>query len=376
MKFIYHFLLGIFFIILLGCGPNNGNGSINNCLSVDKYLIGFRKSPKQIAFELDSLTSPNISYSKLITINDTLYFSFLNSYTNTVYVYSYENYDIVRKFKLDSEKKLTGYEIIDWNNIISYEYWNNIMSLHNNSGEILQQIDIPKIENGYYSLPSTKTPLIHSDGNIYMTGGHMTSSRAGNEAIVSIVDTNLREVNYDYQFPEIYKNNFFGGSHYRMDISYDYNQDSGIFVFSFPASHSVFATSNFTNQKEFCAASDAIEEIPSYPYDDIDKTFEFASENGFYYSICYDKYRKLYYRTCLMPVKQQEDKKYRRDMSIIILDRNFSKVGEVPFKIDEDFYMTSLATILVSSDGLMIKKKNEPGDESKIEFFIYEPYEL
>lgn len=81
-----------------------------------------------------------------------------------------------------------------------------------------------------------------------------------------------------------------------------------------PASHSLISTKDFITFKEHCAGSKHIQNIPEYPYIGEDKTYDYCTENGFYYSVLYDKYNILYYRVCLLPSDVVLGYKSKRDL--------------------------------------------------------------
>jgi hypothetical protein len=140
---------------------------------------------------------------------------------------------------------------------------------------------------------------------------------------VAEVDLLSKEYKYKLNFPKIYSDCFFGGMQYNVFLSYVLNERDGLFVISFPASHQIVLTKDFVNYKEVCAASKYIRNIPEYSSNKDDKAYEYCSENGYYYSILYDKFNDLYYRLCLLPStaeKEAENYGAKRDLSIVILN--------------------------------------------------------
>lgn len=347
----------------------------NQCDDLNtSYSFSLEKDKKNsISFKLDSATSNRISYQKILTIKDTLYYTFLNQFNNKIYCYNYKSRKLSKTIILSSPKKLSGYEIISWDKILTYQYWSENMTLQDGKGNVLKVIRVPKQKggNGYYSLPDTHKPLIFDGKSFYLTGGHVTRSKTdSNSKSVVRVDKLLSKVEYLYHFPEIYSNIFFGGSHYRLNISYVYNPDEDIFIFSFPASHNLFVTSDFKNESKYCASSKYIKSISEYSYKKFNKTFEYCSENGLYYGVIYDQYNKVYYRLCLLPVNIGRTS-YSRDLSVIILDNKFNKIGEKILKDNVDFNLGDISTISASPDGLLIQNNGSQIEEDSVDFTCY-----
>jgi len=325
-----------------------------------------------VSFELDSLTSPNINYLKTASIGDSTFLTFLNPYNNTVYCYEYSSRALYRTITLEVSGKLSAYAIISWDRILGYRYSDRELTLHNGKGEMLNSIKVPFIYEGYHFLPTTHAPVIFDGRSVYLGGGMMSREKALKTApVVARVDTGFTKVEHLYHFPDVYTEMFFGGEHYRMDVAYAYNAANGTFVFSFPASHELFATKDFLYEEKHCAGSKFVDAIPEYPYRGRGDAFRYVEENVFYYSVMHDRYRNLYYRLCLLPTERDEKKPYTRDMSVQILDKDFSKIGERVLKDGVDYRLGDIAAICISLDGLLIPKPNELGDESTLDFYVY-----
>ncbi len=323
---------------------------------------------------MDSVTSASIDYLKLKKINDTLFFTFLNTYNNTIYCYDYDTKKLKKSILLSSNKKIKAYEIITWDSILSYQYWDQKITLQNGAGKILKEINVPieNNKNGYCAQPSTTSPIICRKDKFYLVGGIVTNKKASKFShSVAQVDLSFKNYNYKLNFPKIYSDYFFGGKHYNLNISYTYNEKDNIFVFSFPASHSLISTKDFITYKEYCAGSKHIRNIPEYPYSGEDKAYDYCTENGFYYSVLYDKYNNLYYRICLLPSDAVIAYKSKRDLSIIILDKNFKIVGEQVLKNTKDFSIETISSICVTPDGLLFQKENNITNDNQISFNKY-----
>ncbi|HTO14528.1 MAG TPA: DUF4221 family protein, partial [Edaphocola sp.] len=279
---------------------------------------------------------------------------------------------LYKTIRLTSPNKLTGYEIINWNRILTYQYWSYKLTLQDNNGRIMNSIIVPKKDDSYYSFPNSHAPVIYKDNSIYLAGGMISKNKPDKASpVVAQIDSSFSKINYKYHFPDIYTKLDFGGEHYRMDITYTYNPHEEIFIFNFPASHELFITKDFINESKYCAGSRFVKSIPEYPYKGKEDTYRYCAENGFYYCVLYDMYNDCYYRICLLPTEWNENKPYDRNLSVIILDNDFNVVGEEKLKSNKDFYLGGISSICVSPDGLLFRQQNIKGDESSINFSSY-----
>lgn len=375
-KYLIYYFWGFLILNFLSCSNDKTKLNINNCIiKNDIYTL---KKDKTISFKLDSSTSPHIEFLKLINKNDSVFLTFLNENTSTIYSYNYEEKTLNRTIKLSNlGTYLSGYEIIDWDSIITYQYKSDKLILEDGLGNILKHIMIPpNAVNGFSASVTSHRPIIYDDKDIYIAGAQVSIEKA-NKSSMPIVRVNhsFSEKTYLYKFPKIYETHFFGGANYRLGLSYAYNENENLFVLSFPASHDILITKNFETEETFCAGSQYIKSISEYPDGEgtmnPEKAFEHCTVNGFYQGILYDKYNDLYYRLCLLPSKWNGIDKYSRDLSIIILDKNFNVVGEKLLKNNKDFYLDRISTVSVSPDGILLQKRNDLFDESTLDFVVY-----
>lgn len=154
--------------MILTCLWSCSEINTNQCKASGDFKYSLVKQNQNVVFDLDSLSSPNIRYSEFFKTDDQLYFTFLNPFNNVVYFYDYATKGLIKKTHLDSEKKLAGYSILRLNRIMSYEYWNEVISLHDSSGTVLKQLNVPSVEDAYYALPSNRSPIKIVDESVYL----------------------------------------------------------------------------------------------------------------------------------------------------------------------------------------------------------------
>jgi len=149
---------------------------------------------------MDDNPIPVIGYLKIATISDSTFLTFLNPYNNTIYGYEYGSRTLYRTIALESSGKLSGYEIISWDKILSYRYWDRDLTLHNGKGEALKSIKVPHVEEGYYALPTTHAPVISDGRSVYLAGGMKSREKAlKTTPVAARVDTALTKVQQSHK---------------------------------------------------------------------------------------------------------------------------------------------------------------------------------
>lgn len=359
------------------------NKNIDSC-NYSKYTHTLNRANQDslISFPLDSESSAKIDYIKYYDTEGESVFSFLNPYNNKIYLYDYQSNELRNTVVLNSKNKISAYEFISMDSIVTYDYKSHKLRIQDSSGVVINEVILPSQQsrNGFYSYPTTHADLKYVSGYFYLIGGHSTTSKADNDS-KSVLKVKEDFTHYEYvnEFPQLYRNSFFGGSHYRMDITYTYNSNTKKFIFSFPASHEVFSTSDFIEIKNYCASYKNKISIPEYTEEiSSQKRFEFVAKNYFYLAILYDPYRDVYYRICLLPKKidSVDTNSYDRDLAVIILDKNLKKIGEVLLENNKDFSLSNILSTHVSPYGLMFQEKIDIQNENSLDFKFYKLTEL
>jgi hypothetical protein len=161
-------------------------------------------------------------------------------------------------------------------------------------------------------------------------------------------------------------------------------------IISHPASSDIFVVSEQNGKvRKFDAASiyfDKVNEISASSLKDDatgKRTIQAFLKQSYYYHIVYDKYREVYYRLALHGNNKlvEQFNKYdpkameAANFSIIILDKNFNKIGETEI-FDAASYSVMDMPLLVSKAGLLISENdvynNQNLDEDKLIFSVFE----
>jgi hypothetical protein len=190
------------------------------------------------------------------------------------------------------------------------------------------------------------------------------------------VKLNLSNGSIEHVFPlsPKYFEGWWGRHHY-LRISHTYNPFSKEIVLSYPNDHFISVVDEGHSVKRYLAPARNISKLRpvsrEYQETDDNLIYQLETRQGSYSGILFDRWRNLYYRLAFNPIVNYSSPfDSERAISIVILDKNFKKVGEFDFQKD----MYSYLGIFISPDGLNIlnmKKYNEI-DQDNLTFAVFE----
>lgn len=167
---------------------------------------------------------------------------------------------------------------------------------------------------------------------------------------------------------------YFGGLY--MNFINDCIDSDGRIVFSFPASNYIY---RYNNQLQFIDSlymgSRYINEITGLPYPSLnflknkDERVRYYLSQSSYSRIIYDKYNNLYYRIAHSPAKSGDEDYIVKPLSIIVMTTDGELVTETP--IEKDYRNIITPNAHITKHGLIMQKRNENEDESKLEFYTF-----
>ena len=142
----------------------------------------------------------------------------------------------------------------------------------------------------------------------------------------------------DFCYPNIFdKEEVFRKLSYEKGHSYGFTgKDVAV---SFFHSDSIYVSSDFKNVKGFYAKSRFFPNLHPEPYNaqtDLLVRLRKEANEPKYWHLIYDKYRKVFYRFALHPYEYLKDKSpieedCGREFSIIVLNDNYERIGEISF---------------------------------------------
>jgi hypothetical protein len=344
-------------------------------------------------FELDDETSYMMSYIQHVDNSGDAYLTFYNSYNTSIYLYSYESGQFIKKIHYEKEGPdgvgdMQGYFYANDDSIFVYSYWGGFLMHTNSDATVLSKERLNsdalnaltgKSENldMIYPAPYLKTATpMKKYGNKFILGGFVagepTTETATNRPVCLLYDMEKHTVEYIINYPEQYaKYNWCGGFAYRLPCI-DLNNEK--IIVSFSADHYLTSYSLKTGKQEkHYAGSSLIKGIKSYSEGkdapcNGDREMEWFMYNPSYQNVLYDRYKKLYYRLAQLPVKDYRHGDYgnKKPTVVTVLDADMNYLGEalLPENIKHEFACT-----FVSKDGLNIQVLTD--NEDVITFNTY-----
>lgn len=211
----------------------------------------------------------------------------------------------------------------------------------------------------------------------------MTGFRAGEasrrpdrpDLVLSLLDLKSGRITNAVEMPEVYgKYNWGGGFSYRFPC-FELGPDGEV-VCSFAATEEIASYSMKSGRvRHSDAPSRFFGQIE--PYSKTDRKMpstgaeiSFYRNSPSYDGILYDPWNEVYYRIALRPEREGrrgQNNRFRKPVSIIILDKDLRPLGETP--LSEDIYFRPYCSF-VTSEGLYMQVLT--GDENHMTFYRYQ----
>jgi hypothetical protein len=345
-------------------------------------------------FALDESTTQSSNYMQLQTIDDTLRFTMYNPPMKNIRIFDIATGEMVHTIQLYKEGphaidgNVQGYYIVNKDTVYLYDYWTHKFILVNGKGEIMEKIDFSEqfLSTGNDTIPSSPYPStcqpIRMAGNYMilqgMNDGIVDENTKGTiTAVTALCDLSNKTIRFVNPYPEVYGKTkdlvkSWGVFSYRM-VPYDLN-DKGEMVLSYPADdhiHVYDISSNTT--RRFFAGYSAKDKISPMTNPSVQVDLMQYLEQTIYAGIFFDTYHKLYYRLVMKPLKDYDlniRETQLKEMSIIILNEAFEKIGEYDLKEKTGLY----SKCFVSPEGLHINVLSD--DDDYLKFITLKPVKL
>jgi hypothetical protein len=294
-------------------------------------------------------------------IRDTCFFIVYNAPKFELFYYDYHSTRLVRRMDLSLMTGANGFYMIN-NALYFYNYEHHELHVTTLEGELQKTINIPikdirmapsriNLYNGVYPFRD----------DLYMACYSLGETISEERFTCMKYNTVSKDASLHLPYPEIYDQANWGGENCSRWGFTCFNPKESKIIFSFPVTRDIVQYDcNSGTCKSFYAESDYIDSIPPVSMDkseeDFRKTWDHFSNHGAYGAIVYDPYRELYYRIATLPSKDPLNK-LKREVSLILLDRDFRKIGET-------FLGDRYASIAIATpEGILVpyfSYKNEP----------------
>ncbi len=191
------------------------------------------------------------------------------------------------------------------------------------------------------------------------------------------INLRRKENRYNFTYPATYEENNFR----HLSKTFRCLMPNGNFLFSFSADGNLYETDlNGTVHVHNGASKKFAAPIPipvRHAKTTPELLDEYVAKSPSYKAIFYDKKNELYYRVALDGAEANWTKReaHKRNISILMLDKNLNIVGETVLDKDKFLYRN----ILMSSKGLLISNANPDNpnvSEDKLVFSTFQPKKI
>ena len=349
----------------------------NSKIFIDSLTFKFIE---EVSFPLDSMTAMT-SFSVGFhedNIDNKRYYSMLSATETFINVYDYDTKKMVKRIDLNQEgpngvgfgNGLMAHKLINLDSVLIYNYYLLTLLLLDGEGNLkskyLVQDKFTKGQDEAIPFPSTRRPIHVVDHIAYLMGSLIKPDIIDRKlaGMVISIDLNSGLVKRTLPRSEVYDHGNWESHNLKNDLFGDFNSLTGRFIYSFAADPFVYETDHHAFlDKHYVGSADFKRVLPlsnnrleKY----VPKKVEYYDKTtGGFHKIIFDKYNNLYYRLCFLPLTESEYVPttgiYNAKESIIILDKNFKKIGEFFLtRFKYEFY-----NFFLTKEGLHLKLKPE-----------------
>lgn len=353
--------------LAIGCSTQNQNKSVTRD-DVTLEVIGEKK------FELDSLSTGRGDAIQVYPGDNPQYLIFQHRGINLISVFDLNSGELFSKIVLEKEGPngvgdgITGMHFHNFDSIFLFSILEQKIFLIDSSSRLKDKISL--LNENYYTILGTSFPGFFKDSSLYLSC-YPHPSRKATSLDYSTARINLsnKSVNSIFALSSEYDRGWWGNHHY-LSGNHCYNRKSKSIVLSFPNDHFLHVINENGNVSQYFAGAKKIKALDPVSEDigdlnDPDKIFQHEGKQGFYYSILFDPWKDVYYRIAFNPVDYQTPFDIFKDASIIVLNKDFIKIGE--------YYLSDSYALIpyISEKGLhFLNKEKYAKDEDHLTFDV------
>lgn len=395
----FNYTIAIYLVLLLfwGCSPDEISDPYiypkTNALNYTQTHTLVENELKTIL--LDKSNSIDYSSLQLLQVSEErAYLSLFDQSGPRWYLYDYESGEMIKhiSFALEGPNGVgtntmsMGCFLYSPDTLLIQNYWNNELMIFNSKGEKQSTIVLPAPDEGHFSAMLAQAPAFgHSPyvflPNIYQ--GIIGDQLIPSNKIPVFLMLNIRDGSTRYlgRRSGIYDQGYHVAGTNSMVFG-DYNGHLNQVVYSFRQDHTVYLSDHNGRVKIHPVGSEFFQDIEPLSEDfreGLEQEVSGAPMVGEYIRtmpkygrILYDPWRNVYYRFTNLPRNKEEylANPYQIKPSVIIINAEFLKIGEVKMDIDQLYSSAKLYDAFVSKEGLMIPWKSETSeDEFKLMTF-------
>ncbi len=323
-----------------------------------------------IKIPIDENTSFNNNNLKIFEEDGNEYLIIQNDFLNSLQFYSLENLQLTRKIVFNKEGPqgidLHGFVIPNPDSIIIFNKFSSQAFIVDRNGNKIDTIFVSG-RNQYLNHASmNRIPDLYYDNKINLFVFPPQNYREAS----FFSNKHLFELEYDLKtkgsrylpitWPKRYENSIWG--FYHTFPCRTLGKD-GELIYSFAIDENIYVLDQQDSLLTYQAKSDFIDEkiipLSRLPETNLEEAVNLLNR-GFYSMMIYDKYREVYYRIAGHQTRYNKElgylqNVYNKSYSVIILDKEFKKIGEKKLRPINSF---SIKDFFVAKKGLYIQSSN------------------
>lgn len=337
----------------------------------------------EVSFPLDSLTGFGSLNIQAVSTGNTkrLYIEdFKSRYIN---IYDIDRETLVDKTPLAEDGPndvgpLSGFFVHTHDSVYVYSSRMRRLSLINNKGQVLDTYTthIGNQHEPFLYMLSIQ-PIFIKNNKLY---GCTILIDPGVEDhteinVTWVLDLETRSIDYLNSRPALYNQGSWGMGGYMLRAYHTYNPEKNLYIQSFGIDPNIHVYDSAGNREVFYAGTKDIKKIGPVTKDRTEmihdnEGFRHEASSGFYSTIIHDPYNRVYFRYAHLPIPGDEyssPAQLFKNITIIILDDSFKKVGEYALSPD---YTSDMFFITEAGIHIANQKKHEQ-DEDTLTFDVF-----
>lgn len=340
----------------------------------DTYTLKYKRTVK---LPLDTLTDASAMGYQHFVDNGKNYYAQLNESINEIYVFDYDNQKLAFRIALpkDDKEKIQqprGFHIHTFDSIFVPSTINQTMFLLNREGKIIKKYPYREKHN---SSEIFEYRFFASYYNVFVIAQKLYC--IGARSSRSVLDINTGKWEHHKEIPKKFDEGIWVGNYY-LDTYQIYNAETKKKYFSYANTDYIYEFAEDKKNKMYAGSKYFTENaIKPFPKGNTKIPFETLNlkylQTPSYRNFIKDLYRNLYYRIANFPmtdedIKNASPKNRRKKHSIIIMNKEMNKVGEIDLPKYEYGY-----DIMCTKEGInIINRKKTNQDENAIYYDVFE----
>lgn len=293
----------------------------------------------EMKFGLDSASTARNSGVQTYPSSDPRYLIFQHTATKTISVFDIKNGELKSKIIPEIEgpngvgKGISGMYFHNFDSIFLLSVLEQRLYLIDSASQLIEKYDLNSYD--FYVHLGSPYPAFIKDNFLYLCTYTPPINKPTSDHFSTIrLNLSNKLVEQVFNLSDEYDKGWWG-KHGYLRASHNYNSQSDIIVLSFPNDHFVYSIDKMGRRSKHFAGAKNIKKMKpiSKEIEDInddDRMYRNEAKQGRYYFILFDSWRKVYYRFSFNPAKGEYESPFDifKNVSIVILDINFKKIGE------------------------------------------------